>query len=113
MRTIIISAMFSWNDGDPGVKVCRCGLNEANRTSSVYAVYDSPQALKELFDALVTRGSAIMAAETKVTTLIPGQSLIQGEKTSLDEVPDVIEGWGPVAFPHKHARRSPHRHLNL
>jgi hypothetical protein len=117
MKTIIISAMFSRNDGAtaetvgaahkalaefareiPGVKVCRYGLNEANRTSSVYAVYDSPQALKELFDALVTRGSSIMAAETKVTTLIPGQTLIQGDKTTLDEVSGVIEGWGLSRF---------------
>ena len=117
MKTIIISALFSWNEEAtaetvgaahkalaefareiPGVRVCRYGLNETNRTSSVYAVYDNPKALKELFDALVTQGSSIMAAETRVTTLMPGQTFIQGTKESLDEVSDVIDGWGLARF---------------
>lgn len=117
MNTIIISAMFSWKDeadsssvgaahkalaefarGVPGVRVCRYGLNEADRTSSVYAVYDSPEALQDLFETLVSRGSDIMAAESALTELVPGQTYIQGNRQSLDAVASVIEGWGLQRF---------------
>ena len=117
MKTIIISSMFSWNDGAtaesvgaahkaladfagqiPGVRVCRYGLNEADRTSTVYAVYDSPQVLKDVYAALVARGAEIMAAETALTSLIPGQTFVQGHKEALDAVQDVIDGWGMKRF---------------
>ena len=117
MKTIIISSMFSWKDGAdaasvgaahkaladfagqiPGVRVCRYGLNEADRTSTVYAVYDSPEALKDLYAALVSRGGEIMAAESALTQLIPGQTFVQGHKESLDAVQEVIDGWGLKRF---------------
>ena len=113
MSEFIISAMSAWKDGAdsanvgaahkalaefareiPRVRVCRYGLNEQSRTSVVYGVYESPQALKELFDALVVRGGAIMEAELQVTQLISGQTFIQGPLSSLEAVADVIDGWG-------------------
>ncbi|MBM3670288.1 MAG: hypothetical protein FJW97_09810 [Actinobacteria bacterium] len=117
MQTIIISALFSWKDGVdaasvgaahkalaefardvPGVRVCWYGLNEENRTSSVYAVYDSPEVLANLYAALETRGRDIMAAESALTQLVPGQTFVQGSKQSLDELEDVIDGWGLLRF---------------
>ncbi len=117
MRTIIISALFSWKDGAdaasvgaahkalaefarevPGVRVCWYGLSEENRTSSVYAVYDSPEVLQNLYEALATRGGDIMAAESAVTTLVPGQTFVQGNKQSLDALEEVIDGWGLLRF---------------
>ncbi|MGI9196826.1 MAG: hypothetical protein ACR2KE_05125 [Candidatus Nanopelagicales bacterium] len=115
--TILISAMFSWKDGAdsasvgaahwaladftrhvPGVRVCRYGLNSDHRTSVVYAIYDSPEVLQTVFDALATRGGDIMTAELEVTELIPGQSLIQGSTQSLDAVSGVIARWGLTRF---------------
>ncbi len=117
MNTIIINALFSWKDGAdaasvgaahkalaefsrevPGVRICRYGLREEDRTSSVYAVYDSPEVLRDLFDALVTRGGDIMAAESALTDLVPGQTLIQGSEESLDSLEDVIDSWGLIRF---------------
>jgi hypothetical protein len=117
VSTIIISAMFAWKDGAdsasvgaahkaladfassvPGVRVCRYGLNEDERTSTVYAVYDSPAALQDTFDALVTRGSDIMARESALTELVPGQTYVQGNKQALDAVGTVIDGWGLRRF---------------
>jgi hypothetical protein len=113
MSVIIISAMFSWKEGVdatnvgaahkalaefagaiPGVRLCRYGINEDSRTSGVFAVYDSPEALQALFDALVTRGGDIMAAELAVTELIPGETFIQGSRESLEELETVIDAWG-------------------
>jgi len=114
---IIISALFLWKDGAdaasvgaahkalaefagevPGVRVCWYGLNEENRTSGVYAVYDSPEVLANLYEALETRGRDIMAAESVLTELVPGQTFVQGGKQSLDVLEEVIDGGGLLRF---------------
>ena len=117
MSVIIISAMFTWKDGAdatnvgaahkalaefageiPGVRLCHYGINEDSRTSAVFAVYDSPEALQALFDALVTHGGDIMAAELAVTEPIPGEMFIQGSKESLEALETVIDAWGLLPF---------------
>jgi len=129
VSTIIISAMFSWKDGAdsssvgaahkaladfaggiPGVRVCRYGLNEEERTSTVYAVYDSPAALQDTFDALVTRGGDIVAEESALTELVPGQTYVQGSKQALDAIGKVIDGWGLRRF---HTDTQGNSHLAL
>ena len=117
MSVIIISATFSWKDGAdgatvgaahkalaefageiPGVRLCRYSIDEDSRTSGVLAIYDSPEALHGLFDALATRGIDIMAAESAVTGLVPGQTFIQGSKESLEALATVIHAWGLQPF---------------
>jgi len=126
VSVIVISAMFSWKEDAgstdvgaahralaefardiPGVRMCRYGLDEESRTSVVYAVYDSPEALRDLYEALVARGGGTMAAELAVTELIPERTFIQGSQASLDAVAEVIDGWGLQRF-HTDSQGSAH-----
>ena len=91
-------ALADFASGVPGVRVCRYGLNAEERSSTVYAVYDSPAALQDLFDALVARGGDVMAAESALTELVPAQTYVQGSKQALDAVGKVIDGWGLRRF---------------
>lgn len=117
MHPVIVSATFTWKDeadadavasahqaladfalGVPGVRVCRYGLHETQRTSTVFGVYESTAVFKQVFDELVTRGSDILETERALTELVPDQTIIQGDKASLDSIHEVIEAWGMKRF---------------
>lgn len=117
MEPVIVSATFTWKDGAdaasvasahkalaefargvPGVRVCRYGLHETQRTSTVYGVYESPAVFQQVFEGLATRGLDILEAERALTELVPGQTIIQGDKASLDSIGDVIAAWGMQRF---------------
>ena len=117
MSQVIISVQYAWKEGVDastvaaahkklvdeccapisGCRIFRYGLDEPNRRSQSYEVYDSPAAVQALLKSAMAEGSPLMPMY-EVCEVVPGSVCFQGTKESLETLKDAIAALGGTCF---------------
>ena len=117
MSQVIISVQYAWKEGVDastvaaahkklvveccapiaGCRIFRYGLDEPNRRSQSYEVYDSPAAVQALLKSAMADGSPLMPMYA-VCAVVPGSVCFQGTRESLETLKDAIAAFGGTCF---------------